>query len=125
MKIKIPILIPVEARTKKNSMRLVRLGSRIVPIPSKQYKDFEAKCGKWLQPWNGMEIDKPVNVRCLFYMKTRRKVDLTNLLEAADDVLVRYHVLADDNMSIVAGHDGSRVLYDKNNPRIEIEIIDM
>ena len=122
MKIKIPILIPVEARTKKNSMRLVRLGSRIVPIPSKQYKDFEAKCGEWLQPWNGMEIDKPVNVRCLFYMKTRRKVDLTNLLEAADDVLVKYHVLADDNSQIVVGHDGSRVLYDKNNPRIEIEI---
>ncbi|MBR6817996.1 MAG: RusA family crossover junction endodeoxyribonuclease [Acidaminococcaceae bacterium] len=122
MKITIPILIPVEPRTKKNSMRLVKLGGRIVPIPSKQYKDFEAKCGEWLQPWNGMEIDRPVNVRCLFYMKTRRKVDLTNLLEAADDVLVKYHVLADDNSQIVAGHDGSRVLYDKSNPRIEIDI---
>lgn len=65
---------------------------------------------------------KPVNVRCLFYMKTRRKVDLTNLLEAADDVLVKYHVLVDDNSQIVAGHDGSRVYYDKDNPRIEIDI---
>ena len=116
------ITIGIEARTKKNSMRLVKLGGRIVPIPSKQYKDFEAKCGEWLQPWNGMEIDRPVNVRCLFYMKTRRKVDLTNLLEAADDVLVKYHVLVDDNSQIVAGHDGSRVLYDKSNPRIEIDI---
>ena len=116
------LLIPVEARTKKNSMRLVRLGGRIVPIPSKQYKDFEEECGRWLQPFSDMEIDKPVNVRCLFYMKTRRKVDLTNLLEAADDVLVKYHVLADDNSQIVAGHDGSRVYYDKDNPRIEIDI---
>ena len=116
------ITIGIEARTKKNSMRLVKLGGRIVPIPSKQYKDFEAKCGEWLQPWNGMEIDRPVNVRCLFYMKTRRKVDLTNLLEAADDVLVKYHVLADDNSQIVMGHDGSRVYYDKDNPRIEIDI---
>ena len=122
MKITIPILIPVEPRTKKNSMRLVKLGGRLVPIPSKQYKDFEEKCGKWLQPWNGMNINKPVNVCCLFYMKTRRKVDLTNLLEAADDVLVKYHVLEDDNMTIVASHDGSRVLYDKGYPRIEIEI---
>ena len=63
-----------------------------------------------------------LHFRCLFYMKTRRKVDLTNLLEAADDVLVKYHVLADDNSQIVAGHDGSRVLYDKSNPRIEIDI---
>ena len=119
------ILIPVEPRTKKNSMRLVRLGRRIVPIPSKQYKDFEEECGRWLQPFSDMEIDKPVNVRCLFYMKTRRRVDLTNLLEAADDVLVKYHVLADDNSQIVAGHDGSRVLYDKASPRIEIEITKM
>ncbi len=116
------ITIGIEARTKKNSMRLVKLGGRIVPIPSKQYKDFEEKCSQWLQPYSDMEIDKAVNVRCLFYMKTRRRVDLTNLLEAADDVLVKYHVLADDNSQIVAGHDGSRVLYDKSNPRIEIDI---
>ena len=39
------ITIGIEARTKKNSMRLVKLGGRIVPIPSKQYKDFEEKIG--------------------------------------------------------------------------------
>ena len=116
------ITIGIEARTKKNSMRLVRLGGRIVPIPSKQYKEFEESCAWYLHPFTNMEIDYPVNVCCLFYMKTRRRVDLTNLLEAADDVLVKYRVLADDNMTIVAGHDGSRVLYDKANPRIEIEI---
>ena len=105
-------------------MRLVKLGSRLVPIPSKQYKDFEKECGKWLHDFSYM-IDVPVNVRCLFYMKTKRKVDLTNLLEAVDDVLVKYHVLADDNMTIVAGHDGSRVLYDKDHPRIEMTITNM
>ena len=119
------IIIHAEPRTKKNSMRLVKLGGRIVPIPSKQYKEFEDSCAGFLQPFSGLEIDCPVNIRCLFYMKTRRKVDLTNLLEAADDVLVKYKVLADDNMTIVAGHDGSRVLYDKEDPRIEIEIARM
>ena len=119
------ITIGIEARTKKNSMRLVKLGGRIVPIPSKQYKEFEENCAWYLQPFTNMEIDYPVNVCCLFYMKTRRRVDLTNLLEAADDVLVKYHVLADDNSQIVAGHDGSRVLYDKASPRIEIEITKM
>ena len=55
-------------------------------------------------------------------MKTRRKVDLTNLLEAVDDVLVFYNVVADDNYKVIAGHDGSRVLLDKENPRTEIYI---
>ena len=119
------ILIPLEARTKKNSMRLVRVTGRLIPIPSKQYRQFEAKCLDYLEPYIGKMIDYPVNVCCLFYMKTRRKVDLTNLLEAVDDVLVRHAVLADDNSQIVMGHDGSRVYHDKDNPRIEIEIMEM
>jgi len=119
------ITIPVEPRTKKNSMRLVKLKNRIVPIPSKQYKEFEEKCLDHLLPYIDLLINYPVNICCLFYMKTRRKVDLTNLLEAVDDILVRYSVLVDDNSQIVAGHDGSRVYYDKDNPRIEIDITGM
>ena len=55
-------------------------------------------------------------------MPTRRRVDLCNLHEALCDVLVKHGVIADDNSNIVAGMDGSRVLYDKNNPRTEIVI---
>ena len=66
-----------------------------------------------------------MNVRCVYYMPTRRRVDLTNLLEATDDLLVRAGVLADDNSQIVAAHDGSRVRLDRENPRVEIEIISM
>jgi Holliday junction resolvase RusA-like endonuclease len=69
-----------------------------------------------------LNIDYPVNVKCLFFMKTRRKVDLTNLLEAVDDVLVYYGIVVDDNYKVIAGHDGSRVMVDKDNPRTEIYI---
>lgn len=55
-------------------------------------------------------------------MPTKRRVDLTNLLEAIDDVLVKYEVLKDDNSEIITSHDGSRVLYDKDNPRTEVVI---
>ena len=68
------------------------------------------------------KINCPVNVKAVFYTQTRRKIDLTNLLEAVDDMLVYTDVLADDNRDVIAGHDGSRVFYDKKNPRIEIEI---
>ena len=55
-------------------------------------------------------------------MGTRRKVDLVNLLEALDDILVHYGVLEDDNCGIIVSHDGSRVHYDKENPRTEVTI---
>ena len=55
-------------------------------------------------------------------MPTRRRVDLTNLMEAAHDVLVAAGILADDNNTIIVSVDGSRVLYDKEYPRTEIII---
>ena len=67
-------------------------------------------------------ISEPVNVRVLFYRKNEIKCDLTNLLEAIDDILTHYGVIADDNYSIVQSHDGSRVFVDKENPRTEVII---
>lgn len=66
-----------------------------------------------------------MNVRCVYYMKTARRVDLANLIEATCDILVKAKVLADDNSQIVAAHDGSRVEHDKKNPRVEIWIEEM
>lgn len=53
-------------------------------------------------------------------MPTKRLCDLTNMLEAIDDVMVKAGLLKDDNYKIIAAHDGSRVLYDKSNPRTEV-----
>ena len=89
-------------------------------IPSQQYKQYEQACGYFIKA--SEPIDYPVNVKCLYYMKTRRKVDLTNLMEATHDILVRYGVLADDNANVIVSVDGSRVFYDKDNPRTEIYI---
>lgn len=67
-------------------------------------------------------INTPINMKVLYYMPTRHRVDLVNLLEATCDILVKAGVLEDDNCRIVVSHDGSRVLYDKENPRAEIYI---
>lgn len=104
-------------------MRNAKTG-RVWIAPSERYKQYETESG-WFIKCKNAKIDHPVNVKCLFYMATRRKPDLNNLLEAATDVLVHYKVIADDNANIVAAHDGSRVLYDKDNPRTEIYISDM
>ena len=107
--------------TKKNSQRIIRCGGYSRIMPSKAYIQYEKDAGPFLTH-KGEQWDKPCEVKCLFYMPTRRKVDLTNLLEAVDDVLVKYGVLADDNSRIIVSHDGSRVLYDKMDPRTEVEI---
>ena len=69
-------------------------------------------------------ITDAVNMACKYYMPTRRKVDLCNLLAATCDILVAANVLEDDNSRIVASHDGCEVLYDKQNPRVEITLSD-
>lgn len=118
--------IPIEPRTKKNSQQIIQVNGRHIIIPSTAYKKYEKEAIYYLL--NGKPetpIDYPVNVECKFYMGTRRRVDLTNLLECADDVLVNAGVLADDNSNIVVSHDGSRVHYDKENPRTEIVITEV
>ncbi|MBR4591005.1 MAG: RusA family crossover junction endodeoxyribonuclease [Bacteroidaceae bacterium] len=90
-------------------------------IPSRQYRQYEKECG-WFVQGKGLKIKDPVNVKCVYYMPTRRRVDLTNLMEATHDILVKYEVLEDDNSKIIRSVDGSRVLYDKENPRTEITI---
>lgn len=112
-------IIPIEPKTKKNSQQIIVVNGRPMIIPSKQYKEFE-KAALWYIEKIG--IDYPVNIKALFYMKTKRRVDLTNLLEALDDVLVKGGMLVDDNCNIIQSHDGSRVYYDKLNPRIEVYI---
>lgn len=113
--------IPLNPITKKNHSEIMRNKSTGKPflVPSKQYRNYEKQAGWFLKP---LEIAEAVNVKCLFYMKTHRKVDLANLLSAIDDVLVKYNVVVDDNSDIIATHDGSRVLYDKENPRTEVVI---
>lgn len=118
----IKFTIPLAPITKKNSQRIMtnRKTGKPFIMPSEQYKQYERNA-MWFIP-RGKRIDSPVNVKCLFYMPTRRKVDLTNLLEAIDDIMVKAGLLADDNSEIVESHDGSRVLYDKDRPRTEIYI---
>lgn len=111
-------VIPLVARTKKNSPQIVRAKGRFIIIPSKAYRDYEKACGEHLK--NVEPFLSPCNMKCLYYMPTHRAVDLCNLLEATCDILVHYGILIDDNSNIVKGHDGSRVLYDKEYPRTEI-----
>lgn len=112
-------------RTKKNHQQILKNRSgRPFVAPSKEFLVYQEQC-LWQIRTPRRAISEAVNVKAVYYMPNRRRVDLTNLLEATDDILVRAGVLADDCASVVAGHDGSRVLLDRKNPRVEIEIVEM
>ena len=107
--------------TKKNSQRIIQCGNYRRIAPSKAYEHYERNAGVYL-PRCRTPIASPVEITARFFMAARRKVDLTNLLEALDDCLVAHGVLDDDNSGIIVSHDGSRVLYDRENPRTEVTI---
>ena len=118
-----PINITLYGRpiTKKNSSQIIKAGAKRRVIPSKQFSAYQEAClYQLLKAPKTSEED--LNMQCLYYMPTRHRVDLVNLLQATCDILVKAKVIKDDNCKIIASHDGSRVLYDKENPRVEITL---
>ena len=111
--------IPVTPITKKNHQQIIYTSGRPRVIPSKQYLQYKKDVAFFIP---NLALEGPVNVKAVFYMPTRRRVDLTNLLQALLDVLVDYGAIADDNCKIVYSVDGSHVEYDKENPRTEVSI---
>ncbi len=110
--------------TKKNSQRVIRAGKHRKIIPSAQYEAYEQDCLYQLKQKPRVD-GGPWNMKCVYYMPTRHRVDLVNLLEATCDILVAAGIIEDDNSKIIAGHDGSRVMYDKENPRVEITLTEV
>ena len=109
------IQIPLLCRPKKNSQQIFinkKTGKRFI-TQSDKYKQFEKECWFYLKKYQGLSLDKPINIRCLFFVPDKRKRDLINLEEAMADILVKYGVIKDDNYNIIQSWDGSRIIYEK------------
>lgn len=125
---RIEFTIPVNPVTKKNSQQIVRnREGKMFITQNKRYKNYIATTAIVLNAVRGRNdirepINEPVNIRAYFYRSTRKIVDLTNLQECLHDVLVDARILADDSCRIIVSTDGSRVRYDKDNPRTEVVI---
>lgn len=129
------IVIPGNPTTKKNSRETRKATNRktgkiyYYQGPSKKFEEYQAHCAPYLAippRWRDkFPIDYPVNIKAIYYRKDNHVCDLTGLHQATDDILIHYGILKDDNFKIVAGHDGSRVKVDPDNPRVEIIITEM
>lgn len=120
------IKIPLMCRSKKNSQQIYINPRTRKPFvsQSKLYKEFEQNCGYFLNKYQ-TNIDYPINLKCTFYVPDKRKRDIVNLLNAIQDILVKYKVIADDNYNIIKSIDGSRIIYEKGREETIIEISKM
>jgi len=118
--------IPIKPVTKKNHSNIVTLKTgRTILLPSKAYIAFEKEVCKFVKVEFGNKftpIDFPVNIQAIYYQDSNRRADLCNYHAALHDALVKAKLLLDDNFKIIVSTDGSRVLVDKNNPRVEVMI---
>ena len=117
------IRIPMMCRSKKNSEQILKnkkTGKYFI-AQSEIYKKFERDCAYFLNKYQS-NISYPINLKCTFYVKDKRKRDIVNLLNAIQDILVKYKVIADDNYNIVQSIDGSRIIYEKDREETIIEI---
>lgn len=115
-------IIPLQPITKKNHQQIRKNFKTGKPYitQSDAYKQYEEDAGWFLR--GGKNIQIPVNICMVFYYGSKRIVDLVGLEQACLDILVKYHVIQDDNARIAASYDGSCVQYDPKNPRTEIII---
>jgi hypothetical protein len=84
--------------------------------------EYSFLSAKYLQPKPRKPIERPVHLIYRLYTGTWHRKDDLNLYEALDDILVKEGILKDDDRKTIRSRDGSRILYDKDNPRAEIYI---
>jgi Holliday junction resolvase RusA-like endonuclease len=116
--------IPIIYRDKKNPYKQyfkhMEKGFRILILPSAIFTKYQKHALQHIpiaaEPYN------EINLRVLYFRETRRKIDLVNLLEATCDILVKDKFIVDDDSKCVISTDGSRVFYDKHNPRTEVYV---
>lgn len=143
----IKIIIPGNAINKKSTHKMSlymkdKHGRRIPrKFPVYYYSEAWKKWGqkaivvcnryKALHPEIAFPITERMNLKVLFYMDKIIKIDLSAMYEGIQDVLAGnagvgklepsiYQIIEDDSIRFIGSHDGSRVFYDKINPRTEV-----
>jgi len=107
-------------RTKKNSSRIVKVGSGLRIIPSKaQVTWAKGAVVQLADQWCRPPLSQPVHVAATFF-RERKLGDLINFAQALADALQAAGVVSDDKY--IESWDGTRLAKDATNPRVELTI---
>ena len=113
-------------RTKKNHGIITTRGKSPRMLPSKQFSAWnriaQVELARVRADSRGFPIEFNVNVRAWFYRDAERG-DAVGYYQALADALQEGRIVADDKCLI--SWDGSRLLKDADNPRIEVHITEV
>lgn len=119
----IDITLKGRPATKKNSGRIISRNGKPIIIPSEAYKNYEDAC-MWQLAGKKLHISGIIVVECKYYLPNKRSwPDLIGLLQATSDILTKAKVIDDDKWICSYGNSCIAGI-DKDNPRVEIRIMD-
>ena len=100
-----PIIINLNGlvKPKKNSKRIIRPKcGRPILLPSEAFVEWYSMAMAQLMigEYPRDQISEPIQVKIQFFIKDKRRRDLTNLAESVMDLLVDYGTIADDRWQI-------------------------
>lgn len=115
------VVLEIQGRipSKKNSLRRMKFGKKVVTIASKEYIDWERTATilfAALVSGRGLPLPfQRVSVDIAITFPDRRRTDSSNKVEGIMDALVKARVIEDDNWTVVpdlrvrgVGHDKDR-----------------
>lgn len=122
-------MIDGQPMSKKRNYKIIKIGRHYTLGLTTKYKHWEksARDQLWAQRMTyqssmtgEFRISSYVEVSFEFFLKDKKKYDLSNLYQGPEDALVKAGILQDD--VLIASHDGSRKHLGCENPRVQITI---
>jgi Holliday junction resolvase RusA-like endonuclease len=106
--------------TKKTSQQIIRnKAGRSFIIPAARTRSWQKSAAIKILEQTRYVFTVPVNCRAMIY-RVRQVGDAVNYYQAIADALEEAGVVVNDRL--IVSWDGSRMLHDKFNPRVEIEL---
>lgn len=107
----------IPPRTKKTHNQVIQVRGRSVVLPSAAFRKWEVAAHRSVRGMKYLPIHEPVSCRALFY-RDRLSGDATGFYQALGDFLQNAGFIVNDKQ--IEHWDGSRLLKDATNPRIEV-----
>jgi hypothetical protein len=112
--------------TKKTSQRVVRRGGFTKVLPSLLYEKYEKHCKEYCESvWKNQgnpPIDCGISVKLKVYLNTWIVGDECGYQQAHGDIIQAHGIIMDDMWIHWVDCNSHMIFYDKENPRIEVEI---
>lgn len=118
--------IPGRPSTKKTSQRVVRRGGFTKVLPSLLYEKYENHCKEYCEffwkKYNLTPMDFGIGIKLKVYLDSWVVGDECGYQQAHGDIIQKHGIIADDMWIHWIDLNSHMINYDKENPRVEVEI---